>query len=405
VTALRAAVALRLAMAAAYLSLSQWVPYADVVFYRALAERSDLGQFPYFHFWMEYPPVFPFLVVGLHLGLKAIGLVGPGYFYLAVALLISIVDLINVLLLFELVRRGHGVRRAGYAALFYAGLPIAVWYSIGWFDALAVLALLGSLLALLMRRAAASGVLIALGTLTKVFPIVVLLAGLILIPRDVARRVVLAMVVTTLIVLVPLAFAPRDLVAASVAALLFREPWETIWAVLAGNYTWGIMPPIEQRLTAETALTPSDSALGPLTMVLQLTLAAVAVIAAGSVWRAGVREPRYVFAVVSMGVTALLLGSKGFSPQFSTWIIPLVLLVWPNPVGVAYVIALSICVVLTYSPLYHAIGIPMHVTLIALLRTVVLAGLFYHLARLIQRVAPLWPLPAPARPRPAGTFS
>ena len=145
------------------------------------------------------------------------------------------------------------------------------------------------------------------------------------------RTVVLGLLVTAALVFLPLALAPGDLVAASVSALVFREPWETIWAVLVGNYLWGIMPPIEQRLTAETVLTAAGSPLGPITVLVQLALGWAAVLATGTLWRAGVREPRYAYAVVALAVTALLLGSKGFSPQFSTWIIPLVLLVWPNP--------------------------------------------------------------------------
>jgi hypothetical protein len=52
-------------------------------------------------------------------------------------------------------------------------------------------------------------------------------------------------------------------------------------------------------------------------------------------------EPRQLYVVAALGVTTFLLGSKGFSPQFVAWLIPVVLLVWPNKIGLAYVALLS----------------------------------------------------------------
>lgn len=382
---LLAALVLRLGLVAISLTWSPWTLSSDVGFYHEVAQRSELGQYPYFHFWMEYPPLFPFLLVGLYLFLKTTGLPGPGPFYLGVATLVSLADLLNLLLVHRLARAAHGERRAGYATLLYAGLPFLVWYSLGWFDALAVLALLGGLAALLCGRAATSGGLVALGALTKLFPATLLLAAPLMLGRSQVMRFSLALGATTLAVVGPLTLAPRDLIVASAASLVFRQPWETIWALAVGNYTWGVVPPIEQRLTAETAYPPAASVIGLLAMIVQFTLAGFALRAAVAVARSGRPDPRQVYVLVALGVTGLLLGSKGFSPQFITWLVPLILLVWPNAVGLVYVLALGLCVMLAYAPLYQAVGLPTQMTILVILRTAALAVLFVQLFHLVQR--------------------
>jgi len=40
--------------------------YGDYVYYYELAAYSDQGYLPFIHYWSEYPPIFPFLSVGIY---------------------------------------------------------------------------------------------------------------------------------------------------------------------------------------------------------------------------------------------------------------------------------------------------------------------------------------------------
>jgi 4-amino-4-deoxy-L-arabinose transferase-like glycosyltransferase len=311
----------------------------DIDFYYGMAQLTDAGLYPYLHFWSEYPPLFPFLISGLYRLLSLVNLAGPDQFAVAYALVMSSVDLLNLVLVYRLVRRVHGDQAARWASITYAGCPSLVWFSAGWFDPLAVLMLLVGLEALLDKRAATAGVLIGLGVLTKVFPgVLVLAAPAALGWRRTAR---LAAVATAVVVagLLPFVVLRSDLLLASLASVVTRGPWETLPAVLSGYYGWGQLPPLHERFSASSAFVGSSSP--PLLTLLPEAVLLLGVWAAWFVWRSARATGADLCAVVALGVTTFALGNKGFSPQYGAWLIPMILLVWPNRTGLAYVVLWS----------------------------------------------------------------
>jgi hypothetical protein len=56
-----------------------------------------------------------------------------------------------------------------------------------------------------------------------------------------------------------------------------------------------------------------------------------------------------LYALGAFSMCALLLGSKGFSSQYLLWLLPLLVLVWPNRIGMLYVLAFTAYVLLYYA--------------------------------------------------------
>ena len=363
----------------------------DIPFYFQMVQLSDRGLYPFLHFWTEYPPVFPLLITGLYRGLAFIGLNTLQGFTVAFQAVFFGIEAANMVLLFHLVRRVHGERPARFATAIYAGCPALVFFSSGWFDPLAVLFSLGAIFALSTRRTTAAGILVGLGILTKIYPGVLLVAVPVALDWRETRRAVAATLGTLAAILVPLLLVRGDLLLASFASMVTRPPWETVQALLIGNYAWGTVPDPEQRFTAASAFVSSGTPF--LLTVVPATVLAFAVL--GS-WLALKNEnERNVYAVATLAVTAFLLANKGFSPQFTTWIIPMILLVWPNRTGLVYVALFSLHF-LAYDrvvfPAMHAYFETGQITFEAmtplvwisvLSRTLLLAAIALHLLRKI----------------------
>lgn len=408
--ALLAAVALRVLLVATYLAFSNWVVYSDVHYYFDVVAQSDLGRYPYLQFWMEYPPVFPLLAVGLYRALQLLGLSQPGYFYLGFALFMSLLDVANLLLLHRLARLAYGLRRAGFVALIYAGLPTAIWFSLGWFDALAVLALMAGLLATASGRPGWAGALAGIGAMTKLFPVLLVLPAIVALRPAAVVRMLLVFLGVSAAIVMPLLLISPQLVLASFVSLLSRQPWETIWAVVAGSYYPGMVPRLEERFVAESAYQTSTLALGPLALLVQIGLGLLALRAAVGLARLRNAQLADLYRLLALGVTLFLLGSKGFSTQFVTWLLPLILLAWPTGTGFAYVSALTLYIGLysyptwlepAFSSDYGRIAALLYFWAVVLLRTAILALLAYHLFRSVAGARPGTAAINP-RPSPAG---
>jgi peptidoglycan/LPS O-acetylase OafA/YrhL len=334
------ALILRVALLAWALVHLPWGSMGDVGFYLDMVKQSDAGHYPFVDFWMEYPPLFPLLATGAYRLLNAID--QTGRFTAVLVLLMSVVDLVNVLLVYALAKRAHGVHAAGVAALTYAACLIPIWFSLGWFDALPTLTLLWSLLLLTQRRSARAGVVVGLGILLKLFPGLMVLAVPLSLGRRGAGRFTVALLVTLAAVLVPLVVMRADLLGAFVLTTLSRPPWETVQALALGNYRTGLLLPIEDRYAASSVADLGSSEAGFVGLLPQLVLFALALWASWRLTRAQRDNAASVCVLAAIGVATFTLGGKGFSPQYLVWLLPLLLIVWPNWVGLAYTTLLTL---------------------------------------------------------------
>jgi len=78
--------------------------YGDYIYYYDLATYSDQGALPFIHYWSEYPPIFPFLSVGVY---KLAHTLGEGYhvYVHLMGLLMLAFNTGNLVLFLRLARR------------------------------------------------------------------------------------------------------------------------------------------------------------------------------------------------------------------------------------------------------------------------------------------------------------
>lgn len=317
--------------------------FSDYYFYRAFAQLSHRDLYPFVNLWAAYPPLFPFLMVGLY-RLSALVPVWNGtgvWFYTLLGSVLLLFETGNLVLLYLLALRLGDGRQALRVAWFYAGLFVPVYTLTGWFEAMPLFFFLLALYALVRGRYVASGVATALGFLSKLIPVLLVpLALRALWERRQVRAMAAylgAMLGVVLVGVLPfLATAPRLLLGPFLTQA-HREPWESLWALWDGQFSYGMVH-ADIRNLADIGGPPMPTRV-PWLLV-------TAVFAVGFLFfytrRLSWEEPRTQVAFAGLCTVGLLLYSKGYSPQFAVWVLPFIALLLPNLRGAAYAVLLAL---------------------------------------------------------------
>jgi hypothetical protein len=314
--------------------------WSDLDTYLGIASTSDSGYYPFVDYWLEWPPLFPWLFVALYRlslwlppwedhRLWFGALLGP------VLLLFEIGNFVLIYLLAG--RLSEQKERPFLVASLYAALFVPVYALAGFFDAIPLFFMLLGLWLLLRQRGGAAGAAFGLGFAFKLTPIILLPVGLRALDewRDRARHL-LAAALVILAALAPFLATRPEFLRAGLRGVLGRSSWETVWALLEGYYGFGLVG--GDRLNpAET-----DFAVHPATLPwLPIALAFVAL----GVWiytrRVDYARPRNVIALSALTVALFLLYSKGYSPQFMVYLLPFCLLLLPPGRAVLYALLLT----------------------------------------------------------------
>ena len=351
--------------------------WSDFNTYLGIATVSDYGLYPFLHYWLEWPPLVPWLVVGAY-RLSLLIPVWPDdhrlWFVLILGGVFALFEAGNLVLLFRLAHQLYGARaRSGLAAgvprphhvaslarqvtrpvWLYALLFVPLYTMLGFFDGIALFFLLLALYLLLKARWGASAVAVGLGFMTKLVPLILVPVAL---KRTLAEtsswrpaiRYGLVCVLTIAAIAAPfLATQPHWLVASG-RAIAGRSSWETVWAVLEGYFGYGVVA--GDRLNpAETNFADYPDSLPWWLISLLFGLFYLIV------WTrpADMRQPRVVVALTGFTLTLLVLYSKGYSPQFLVYLLPFILLLFPDGRGIAYSLLLTVLNVLE-QPVYFVL--------------------------------------------------
>ena len=307
--------------------------------YLPFARWSDNGLYPFVHYWLEWPPLFAWLVVGIYrLSLLIPQWADPRLWYntlLGLSFLPFEVGNFVVIYLtgLELYRRNKALR----CALIYACLfpPLYVWS--GWNDSVPLFFLLLGLYMLLRGKALIAGMLTGIGFWVKVTPILLAPVGLRVL-EGLRRKTafVAAACATGLALGLPFAWINLDLLWAFFANLLGRSSWETVWALLDGYYSYGVV-------TADRLTVPSDFSSHPSSLPWPVITAVFGLV---FLWlysrRLDYSDKLRTVALAGLTISLFTLYSKGYSPQFIVQLIPFAVLLLPGLRGVSYIILLDV---------------------------------------------------------------
>jgi hypothetical protein len=370
--------------------------WSDFDTFLGIAAISDYGLYPFLHYWLEWPPLVPWLAVGAYkLSLLCPPWTEPRlWFTLILGSVFLLFETGNFVLLYRIARRigeddrrerslpegpptaaegegadtQHATRNTEFAShttlpalrvvVLYALLFAPVYAMLGFFDAIALFFLLLALDYTLRGRLLSSAIAVGVGFLVKLTPLVFAPVALRRLWAEAeSRRIglrdgalyLVATLLTVMALLLPFLLSQPAWLVTAARAVVGRSSWETVWAILEGYFGFGAIG--GDRLNpAETAFATHPASLPWLFITLGFGLLYLLL------WTrpADYRQPRAVVALTGLTVTLFLLYSKGYSPQFLVYLLPFIILLFPDGRGVTYSLILTLLNVLE-QPVYFVL--------------------------------------------------
>ena len=229
--------------------------YGDYQHYFNLADMTRLGYYPFIHYWYEFPPIFPYLNIAVYT------LAGQQlkHYIPLLAFVLLLVECGNLYLLYRLAITLHGPARGVKIAWIYTALFVPVFFWLGNFDALTTFFILLGLFSLTRHKNKLLAVALGLGTMVKFLPVILLATVWRL--RGLKATVVFAVatLVIGLVFFLPFGLLNPELTLASLQAQAGKSSYQTVWALLDGNYTTGNFGPLDDHFEAAKATQPVNN--------------------------------------------------------------------------------------------------------------------------------------------------
>ncbi len=306
--------------------------------YLPFAQWSNRGLYPFVDYWLEYPPLFPWLVVLVYRLSILIPLWTEPRLWFNTFLGLSLLPfevgsfVVIYLIALELYDRTGALRCAWiYASLF---APLYTW--LGWFDGMPLFFLLLALYLLLKQRGLLAGLALGLGFMVKVIPLLILPIGLRSLQGLKERAAYLITTgLTAGLIALPFLLTSPSLLLTAFRSMLGRSSWETIWALLDGYYSYGVVG--GNRFLTAVKFGTHRSKLPWLWVTLFFALVYLWLYTRAVNWRNKVKP----VAFAALSVNLFLLYSRGYSPQYIVTLLPWSALLLPNLRGVLYIILLT----------------------------------------------------------------
>jgi len=319
-----------------------YIPGAD------FAQLSDWGYYPAIDYWMDYPPLFPWLSVVIYrLSLFLPSWKDPNlWFDLLLGCTFLLFAVGNFVLIYAIALRLRGREGAVRCAWLYAGLFFPLMTLLFWFENVPLFFLLLGVYMIITRRPVWAGVAAGVGFLVKIVPAFVGPVALRVFPKvsHKVTYVVMAALVALLIAL-PFLLTNAGLFLTTFVHQASRGPWETIWALLDGYYSGGVTPPLEMRFDLATIIMPSRESQFPYALVALIFVAFYLMLYTRDIdWQNDLKA----VAFCGLSINLFLLFSKGYSPQWIVNLLPFIVLLMPNLRGVAYSVLLMAVNVLEF---------------------------------------------------------
>lgn len=369
--------------------------WSDFDTYFGIAALSDYELYPFLNFWLEWPPILPWLAVGaykLSLWLPPWPDDPRLWFVIILGSLFVLFEIGNFSLIYRLARRLFDSPATVNRVLWlYLGLFPPLYAMLGFFDCIALFFILLALELLLSQRHLLSAIAIGIGFMVKLLPLLILPVAVRRLwhqyradNKEASIEIGLYVVVlglTIMALLGPFLMYGPEWVQTSARAMMSRAPWETVWAIADGYYGYGVV--LGDRLNpAETEFATHTSSLPWWLISLIFAGWYLLIIAAP----ADYNQSRPVIALTGFTTAMLLLYSKGYSPQFLVYLLPFVVLLFPNGRGLIYALILTGLNILE-QPIYFVL-IPSASWLLA---TIVISRFLLLLILVAEFLLIIWP--------------
>jgi hypothetical protein len=319
-----------------------YVPGANFV------ELSDRGYYPVLHYWMEYPPLFPWLSVLVY---RFSMLLPPWrdpelWYNLLLGGAFLLFEIGNFFLIYAIALKLRGRQGAVRCAWLYAALFFPLMTLLFWFENFALFFLLLGVYMIIARRPVWGGVAAGLGFMVKFVPAFVAPVALRVFPR-IGQKATYVLVAACVVLLIglPLLVANATFFLTPFLHLGSLGPWETVWALLDGQYSGGDTTPLEIRFDPTNITTSFHESHFPYWIV---ALAFVAIYLFLYTRRIEWQDNMKAVAFCGLSINLFLLFSKGYSPQWIINLLAFIILLLPDLRGVAYSILLMAANVLEF---------------------------------------------------------
>ncbi|MEM2876253.1 MAG: glycosyltransferase 87 family protein, partial [Candidatus Bathyarchaeia archaeon] len=293
------------------------------------------GALPYIDSRVGYPPL-GFLI---YLPLAKLSSGNLKTFMYSFRFLNAIFLLISQLLIYKIVKRIHGKRDALIAALTLFSLPSMALLSRFSNDVLSLFTTLLALYFLIERRIEAAGISIGIAAMVKGIPGLLILPALAWLRRfDERYKLFTSAAITVFVISLPFLIADPFMYISVYTHHGDRGPWETIWALVDGWLSHGgfIHPDFDQfiyqtQLRKIYPLRPNDHAFYAwkyqmLPTILPILEAISVVVPTYLLRRKEVEvDSKSLLECVGAVFLGYILFFKGYSPQFTVFILPMVL--------------------------------------------------------------------------------
>jgi hypothetical protein len=348
--------------------------FGDYVHSHRLAEMG----WPFIDYWVEYPPVFPFLSKFLF------DLVdGRGHVYDTLfALIMTLAQTVSLWVFIKLAEKVLTEDVAQRTIWVYFALTLCIPYGWWYFDPLVVLAELLGLLWVFEGKETRAGIAFAIGILTKFFPALALPMVWRWLNWRRALVVTLLTLSITLAVYAGLYFTSPNQTLASIRSQSAKGSWETVWALVDGNLNTGIFGPEAERFDPSTALQLHGN---PARVPSWLTLIPLAALGGWLFWRVRLNTMRAAIAFLGVTWCIFLLWSPGYSPQWVLYLLPVIMLALPARNARLFAIILTLVNILEW-PVMLTRGYNWGLWLTIPVRTILLVLLAFEFWRVAQNL-------------------
>lgn len=354
------------------------IAYGDFPYYFDLAALTEQGFYPFVDYWQEYPPLFPYINIIIY---NLAGQAVKNHIWL-LAFILLVVDSGNLYLLYRLALLLRGPARALQVAWIYTAIFVPTIFIFRSFDTITTFFILLALYGLLKQKPTMLGLALGLGAMVKIVPVILVAA--IWRMRGMKSAIVYGLVALVIsgLILAPLFFLNSKMTTASLLAQPSKSSYQTIWALIDGNETTGSFGPLADHFDPAKATQPLNN---PARIPTWLTFIPFGLLGFYLLTRprrlSDEKKDGVIFTTLTF--TIFFLWSPGWSPQWQTFFIPLLLLALPEKRAILFIVILGFINFLEW-PVILSRGLTTLLSITILARTFILALLTIELYRLLM---------------------